>query len=163
MPGADVDSGRLWRGDGLSRIPDEPRRRPGQQFVDGVDCQPHCDQCPLWVRLTSVKASPARSRTPFDGCLLGLLYLTCGRNLWAPIIAHGITDTVDMYCCSWASIRACTDGSLAPDVDQLLYFGDNVAGSRPSPRPESRLVLRQGIQLLPDVVKLRVVRAGTRP
>jgi len=31
-----------------------------------------------------------------DGLLLGLLYLGCGRNLWAPIIAHGITDTVDI-------------------------------------------------------------------
>lgn len=31
-----------------------------------------------------------------DGLLLGLLYLACGRNLWAPIIAHGITDTVDI-------------------------------------------------------------------
>ena len=31
-----------------------------------------------------------------DGLLLGALYLACGRNLWAPIIAHGVTDTVDM-------------------------------------------------------------------
>jgi CAAX protease family protein len=31
-----------------------------------------------------------------DGLLLGLLYLACGRNLWVPIIAHGITDTVDI-------------------------------------------------------------------
>jgi uncharacterized protein len=31
----------------------------------------------------------------FDGVLLGLLYLVCGRNLIVPIIAHGITDTVD--------------------------------------------------------------------
>jgi len=31
-----------------------------------------------------------------DGLLLGMLYLACGRNLWVPIIAHGITDTVDI-------------------------------------------------------------------
>jgi membrane protease YdiL (CAAX protease family) len=31
-----------------------------------------------------------------DGLLLGLLYLGCGRNLWVPVIAHGITDTVDI-------------------------------------------------------------------
>jgi uncharacterized protein len=31
-----------------------------------------------------------------NGLLLGLLYLACGRNLWVPIIAHGITDTVDL-------------------------------------------------------------------
>jgi len=32
----------------------------------------------------------------WDGLLLGALYLACGRNLTAPIIAHGITDTVDL-------------------------------------------------------------------
>jgi uncharacterized protein len=32
----------------------------------------------------------------WDGLLLGVLYLACGRNLAAPIIAHGITDTVDL-------------------------------------------------------------------
>ena len=31
-----------------------------------------------------------------DGLLLGVLYLACGRNLWVPIIAHGITDTADL-------------------------------------------------------------------
>jgi uncharacterized protein len=30
-----------------------------------------------------------------DGVLLGLLYLASGRNLLAPIIAHGMTDTID--------------------------------------------------------------------
>jgi len=29
------------------------------------------------------------------GLLLGLLYLRCGRNLAVPIIAHGLSDTVD--------------------------------------------------------------------
>jgi hypothetical protein len=30
-----------------------------------------------------------------DGSLLGVLYLACRRNLWVPIIAHGMTDTLD--------------------------------------------------------------------
>jgi membrane protease YdiL (CAAX protease family) len=30
-----------------------------------------------------------------DGFLLGLMYLRCDRKLSVPIIAHGITDTVD--------------------------------------------------------------------
>jgi hypothetical protein len=30
-----------------------------------------------------------------DGALLALLYMACGRNLIAPIMAHGVTDTVD--------------------------------------------------------------------
>jgi membrane protease YdiL (CAAX protease family) len=30
-----------------------------------------------------------------DGALLGIVYLASGRNLFAPIVAHGITDSVD--------------------------------------------------------------------
>lgn len=30
-----------------------------------------------------------------DGALLGLLYLASGRNLWVPIVAHAMTDTLD--------------------------------------------------------------------
>jgi CAAX protease family protein len=32
----------------------------------------------------------------WDGLLLGTLYLACGRNLTAAIVAHGVTDTVDI-------------------------------------------------------------------
>lgn len=32
----------------------------------------------------------------WDGFLLGALYLACGRNLAAPIIAHGVTDAIDL-------------------------------------------------------------------
>jgi membrane protease YdiL (CAAX protease family) len=35
------------------------------------------------------------------GSILGLLYLGCGRNLWAPIIARGITDTMDLVLIFW--------------------------------------------------------------
>ena len=35
------------------------------------------------------------SENMVDGAILGLLYLATGRNLLAPIIAHGIQDTVD--------------------------------------------------------------------
>ncbi|HJT45785.1 MAG TPA: CPBP family intramembrane glutamic endopeptidase [Chthoniobacterales bacterium] len=31
-----------------------------------------------------------------DGAVLAALYFATGRNLWAPIIAHGIQDTVDV-------------------------------------------------------------------
>jgi uncharacterized protein len=31
-----------------------------------------------------------------DGAILAALYFATGRNVWAPIIAHGITDTVDV-------------------------------------------------------------------
>jgi membrane protease YdiL (CAAX protease family) len=29
-----------------------------------------------------------------SGLLFGILYLASGRNLWLPIIAHGINDTI---------------------------------------------------------------------
>lgn len=32
----------------------------------------------------------------WDGLLLGALYLACGRNLAAPIVAHALTDTIDL-------------------------------------------------------------------
>ncbi len=31
-----------------------------------------------------------------DGLLLGVIFLATGCNMWAAIIAHGVTDTVDM-------------------------------------------------------------------
>lgn len=31
-----------------------------------------------------------------DGLLLGAIYLACGRNLAVPIVAHGVTDTIDV-------------------------------------------------------------------
>ncbi len=31
-----------------------------------------------------------------DGLILGCIYLACGRNLMVPVIAHGVTDTVDL-------------------------------------------------------------------
>jgi membrane protease YdiL (CAAX protease family) len=35
------------------------------------------------------------SENVLDGAILGTLYLACGRRLAVPIIAHGITDTLD--------------------------------------------------------------------
>jgi len=32
----------------------------------------------------------------WNGLLLGALYLACGRNLAVPVIAHGVTDTLDL-------------------------------------------------------------------
>lgn len=35
------------------------------------------------------------------GLVFGALYLVCGRNLWAPIIAHGVYDTVALLLIFW--------------------------------------------------------------
>jgi len=32
----------------------------------------------------------------FIGLLLGLIYLRTGRNLAVPIVAHGVSDSVDL-------------------------------------------------------------------
>lgn len=49
-------------------------------------CNTRAMKCPL----------PGQIENAIDGLLLGVLYLACGRNPCAPIIAHGITDTVDL-------------------------------------------------------------------
>jgi CAAX protease family protein len=35
------------------------------------------------------------SENTINGALLAALYIACGRNLFAPIVAHGVTDTLD--------------------------------------------------------------------
>jgi len=43
-----------------------------------------------------------------DGMILGALYLKFGRNLAVPIIAHGVTDTVDFLLIFFTGILVCT-------------------------------------------------------
>jgi hypothetical protein len=31
-----------------------------------------------------------------SGLLLGALYLACRRELWAPVLAHGVSNTIDL-------------------------------------------------------------------
>jgi uncharacterized protein len=33
----------------------------------------------------------------YSGLVLGTAYLLSGRNLWAPILAHGISDTLALF------------------------------------------------------------------
>jgi membrane protease YdiL (CAAX protease family) len=43
-----------------------------------------------------------------DGMILGALYLACGRKLAVPIVAHGITDTLDLLLILFfIAIREC--------------------------------------------------------
>jgi membrane protease YdiL (CAAX protease family) len=39
---------------------------------------------------------PGVVQESFSGLLLALLYLASGRNLFVPIVAHGVTDSIDM-------------------------------------------------------------------
>ena len=47
----------------------------------------------------------------WDGLLLGAVYLACGRNLAAAIVAHGVTDTVDLLLMYWGKVSG-DEGSL---------------------------------------------------
>jgi membrane protease YdiL (CAAX protease family) len=41
----------------------------------------------------------------YSGLVLGAAYLLAGRNLWAPVLAHGISDTfaIVVVCMGWSS------------------------------------------------------------
>ncbi len=48
----------------------------------------------LFGLLHSYQGTVGVVMTGVTGLVFGILYLASGRNLWAPIIAHGTTDTV---------------------------------------------------------------------
>jgi membrane protease YdiL (CAAX protease family) len=79
----------VWRGYVLNRIA-EVLGSSGGRFVIAVILSSavfgfaHYDQ-----GITGV------TENIIDGAILATLYLASGRNLWVPILAHGITDTVD--------------------------------------------------------------------
>jgi uncharacterized protein len=48
-----------------------------------------------------------------DGAILAALYFATGRNLWAPIIAHGIQDTVDVLLIYLGQYPGLSESSVA--------------------------------------------------
>jgi membrane protease YdiL (CAAX protease family) len=79
----------VWRGYVLNRIAEVLGSIRGRFFIallfsSAVFGLAHYDQ-----GITGV------TENIIDGALLASLYLASGRNLWVPILAHGITDTVD--------------------------------------------------------------------
>jgi uncharacterized protein len=79
----------VWRGYVLNRIADVLGSTKGRFTIalfvsSAVFGLAHYDQ-----GITGV------TENIIDGALLASLYLASGRNLWVPILAHGITDTVD--------------------------------------------------------------------
>jgi hypothetical protein len=48
-----------------------------------------------------------------DGAILAALYFATGRNLWAPIIAHGIQDTVDVLLIYFGMYPGMNESDLA--------------------------------------------------
>ncbi len=86
---AGVGEELVWRGYILNRVADLlGRRRLGWTLSIGI---------------VSIAFGLAHSyqdwtgiiENSIDGALLALLYIACGRNLIAPIVAHGVTDSLD--------------------------------------------------------------------
>jgi uncharacterized protein len=86
---AGVGEELVWRGYILNRVADLlGRRRLGWAMSIGI---------------VSIAFGLAHSyqdwtgiiENSIDGALLALLYIACGRNLIAPIVAHGVTDSLD--------------------------------------------------------------------
>ena len=66
-----------------------------------------------------------------NGLLLGVIFLATGCNMWAAIIAHGVTDTRRYSCCFiWGSIRAC-DSRFSPGSPPYGTKSAKNANSRP--------------------------------
>lgn len=79
----------VWRGYLLNRMLDLTGRSPFGWLV-----------CIAMVSLVFGLAHANQGSTgiienAIDGALLAALYAACGRNLFAPIVAHGVTDTID--------------------------------------------------------------------
>jgi membrane protease YdiL (CAAX protease family) len=79
----------VWRGYLLNRIADVLGNSPVRWAISLVATSlafglAHYDQGRTGIIENAI-----------DGALLAALYLLTGHNLWAPIIAHGVTDTID--------------------------------------------------------------------
>jgi uncharacterized protein len=79
----------VWRGYILNRVADLlGRRRVGWTISIGIVSI-------VFGLAHSYQDWTGIIENSIDGALLALLYIACGRNLIAPIVAHGITDTLD--------------------------------------------------------------------
>jgi uncharacterized protein len=79
----------VWRGYVLNRVGDLlGRSRLGWAISIGVTSV-------VFGLAHSYQGLTGITENIVDGALLALLYIGCGRNLIAPIVAHGVTDTID--------------------------------------------------------------------
>ena len=79
----------VWRGYLLNRIADLFGRKPSGWILSLVLVSAVFGLAHSYQDVTGI------AENAFDGVLLGLLYLASGRNLIVPIVAHGMTDTLD--------------------------------------------------------------------
>jgi uncharacterized protein len=79
----------VWRGYVLNRVADLlGRRRLGWTMSIGIVSI-------VFGLAHSYQDWTGIIENSIDGALLALLYIACCRNLIAPIVAHGVTDTLD--------------------------------------------------------------------
>ena len=56
------------------------------------------DPCFIAFRLWSLLQRPSGVLdSTYSGLVLGAAYLVAGRNLWAPVLTHGIADTIAIF------------------------------------------------------------------
>ncbi|MBS0297896.1 MAG: CPBP family intramembrane metalloprotease [Proteobacteria bacterium] len=80
----------VYRGWLLNRLSDLFGRKPAGWVVAAVVCCAVFGSAHLYQGITGV------SENAIDGLALTLMYFAAGRNLWVPIIAHGVQDTTDL-------------------------------------------------------------------
>jgi membrane protease YdiL (CAAX protease family) len=86
---AGVGEELVWRGYILNRVADLlGRSRLGWAMSIGIVSV-------LFGLAHSYQVWTGIIENSIDGALLALLYIACGRNLIAPIVAHGVTDSID--------------------------------------------------------------------
>ena len=71
----------------------------------------------------------------YSGLVLGTLFLVSGRNLWAPILAHGISAIRTLSCsCTWAGqtmrLEAITSRSCATNTGFIRTASPTAAPSQ---------------------------------
>lgn len=80
----------VYRGLLLNRLADLFGRRPVGWTAASLVCAGVFGCAHLYQGVTGV------SENVIDGLALTLMYFAAGRNLWVPIIAHGVQDTTDL-------------------------------------------------------------------
>jgi membrane protease YdiL (CAAX protease family) len=79
----------VYRGYLMNRVADLFRGWRGKWIISLVSVSVVFGFAHLYQGVTGI------TENAIDGLLLGIIYLRCDRKLSVPIIAHGITDTVD--------------------------------------------------------------------
>ena len=88
-----LDVCRLWRKDGLSRLPDDESSRRGKKSKAAYVAALLVSSV-LFGYGHYCKGPPGILQSAVSGLNLGSAYLLLKRNLWVSIVGHGCADTI---------------------------------------------------------------------